>query len=144
MQRRRRPWAAIICTLLQPGLGHLYAGAPERAVAAVLISILAIPLWGICLLLLSTRPALVLILSCSFLSLTLFLAYDAARVARRQPSEYTLRSYNTWSAYITWLLALGFLSSQTWALTKRHLIEAFRIPSGSMAPSLLMGDLIIV
>jgi signal peptidase I len=141
---RRRPWAAVLGTLLQPGLGHLYAGAPERAVAAVLINILAIPIWGICLLSLASRPALALIVSLSFVGLTIWLAYDAARIARHQPSDYALRHYNTWSAYLTWIVALGFLSAQVLALTKLHLVQAFRVPSGSMAPSLLVGDMIMV
>ncbi len=39
--RARRPWVAVVLTLLTPGLGHLYAGAPRRALGFWLLSLTA-------------------------------------------------------------------------------------------------------
>jgi hypothetical protein len=38
---RRRPWVAVVMSLLLPGLGHLYAGAPRRALAFWMLSLAA-------------------------------------------------------------------------------------------------------
>jgi signal peptidase I len=145
LNRKRRPWVAALATLVQPGLGHLYAGTPARAGAAVLISFAALPLWGVCLLLFTPRPDLALVVSLLILSITIWLALDAARSAKRQPAEYMLRPYNRWHIYAAWVLMVGALLGYfPRNMTRKYLVQAFRVPSGSMEPSLLIGDLIFV
>jgi signal peptidase I len=144
VDRKRRPWAAALVTLIQPGLGHLYAGAPARAVGAAIITFLAAPLWGVSILFLSTMPLLVLIVTLIFLSIVLGIALDAAHVAKGQPAKYALGTYNRWSVYLTWIVAVGVLAGSGRELTKKHLVQAFRLPSGSMEPSLQLGDFIFV
>jgi len=131
-------------TFIQPGLGHLYAGAPERAVAAGIITFLAVPLIGACILLVATIPRLVLIATLVFVSLAFWIAVDAARIAKRQPADYVLGTYNRWSVYLTWIVAAGVLAGSGRALTQKHMIQAFRLPSGSMEPTLRVGDFIFV
>jgi signal peptidase I len=123
-------------------LGHLYAGAPRRGFAAVLIALVVPPLWGVSLLLGS--PGSAIVTTFFLLCITIVLVVDAALVAKRQPADYMLRPYNRWNYYLAWVIALGPLATMSTELTRRHIVQAFRVPSGSMEPSVRVGDFIFV
>jgi signal peptidase I len=144
VSRKRRPWVAAVGTLLQPGLGHLYAGAPRRGFAAVLIALLAPPLWGSCLVLLADSPGSAIVTTVLFLCTTMVLAVDAALAARRQPVGYILRPYNRWYIYLVAVITIGTLGMVATELTRKHFVQAFRIPTASMEPSVQLGDFIFV
>src|SRR6185436_4135279 len=65
--RTRSPFAAAFLSLLFPGLGHLYAGAPLRALAFAAAPILAIALGGGVLLRMSQADLVGLAVSSVFL-----------------------------------------------------------------------------
>ena len=138
----RRPWKAVLLTLLCPGLGHLYAGRPGRgAVVWVLYAVALMSGFGLALRL----PGLVQLLSLILLALALLVvpAWDAAVAARRQSSPYRLRPYNRWYVYLAIVLIAAYGTQPVLISSmKASMGEAFRIPSGSMAPTLLIGDMI--
>jgi signal peptidase I len=140
LPRRPRPWLAALLTWLLPGLGHVYAGRPGRAVVA-LLALYA----GVVLLLLSSfaapwsalRIALLLLMIVAPLVL---LPLDAARVARRT-APGPRRFYQRWYVLLAlWAVGAFAVQQPVYTAIKAHVAEAFRIPGGSMAPTILPGD----
>lgn len=138
-----RPGVAAVLNLLGPGLGYLYAGRPRRAALATV----GLYPWVIALVVLSfVAPSaplrvglLVLMLAVSLL----ILPVDAARVARRVRSA-PRRRYQRWYTLLAVWLVVGFgVQGPAVGWIKAHVAAAFRIPSGSMTPTLMPGDFVL-
>ena len=140
----RLPRVAVVLSFLLPGLGHLYAGAPRRALFLFLFSLLFGVASVAAVAILSEwilPPAFVLV--CGILPGVLFvslIARDAFLHARRAGSGYVLRRYNRWYVYMALLLAAAFLVHPLYLRLLYHFLQAYRIPSTSMEPTLLVGD----
>jgi signal peptidase I len=140
----REPRQAVVLSLLLPGLGHLYAGEPRVALTRVLtviaVAVALRPLLVFMVLGPLTTPAVTVLT----LAVYLWVAVDAARTAARAPADYQLRPYNWWLAYVGLIAAFAVTMSVFSAVQKRYVVEAYRIPSGAMEPTLLIGDFIFV
>jgi len=143
----RRPWVAVILTLLLPGLGHLYAGAPRRALLVYLLSLFVGAVAVAALTILSeTSLPLTLVLVSGVLVAVLFatlVARDAVLQARHAGANYALRRYNRWYVYAVLFLVVAFLVQPGYARLFHNLIQAYQIPNTSMEPTLLLGDYIL-
>ncbi len=140
MIRARRPWAAALLSLALAGLGHLYGGYPRTALLAYGLNLCAPAVLLASWLLLPAAPWNILLGLLAFPLLGLATSVHAAVLARRRSPDYRLRGYNRWYVYLGLYVALGVLLStavQNWV---RQDVEAFRIPSGAMAPTLRIGD----
>lgn len=141
----RHAWAAALASLLLPGLGQLVNGQVNRAIWLFLgFALLCIP--GVALVVLylpagAMLPTLVLGLLAA-LGLWAFAVADAWRTARRLGP----RAAQPWQT--SGMYALVFVLCDLLALplltlyVRQHFVEPFRIPSHSMEPSVLAGDLI--
>src|SRR5207249_4892987 len=105
----RRPWVAVALTILTPGLGHLYAGAPRRAFGFWLLSLTA----GTAIVatlsfvaILSMVPApLLLVAGVLGTVLTLgWVAWSAAGTARNAAIDFVPRGFNRWYVYLAIML----------------------------------------
>ena len=139
---RRKPWLAGLVSLLVPGLGHLYAGRPREAAVAFLVSELAITTVLVPVFLL-VPPLNVLIAILGLLVLVIGIPLHAARAASASPA-YQLRWYNRWYVYLGLWVVSAVLLQWRYDYTKAHLVEAFRVPSGSMEPTVRAGDYLYV
>jgi len=144
----RKWWIAGLFSLIRPGLGQIYNGQASKGLTVLLL----FPL------LLSVAPLALdagnIVLS--FLSIVAigigFFVYaisDAIITARRLRIEYALRKFNKTIVYIgiiaTFLIAEHWLfGSLSPEYIKQNYIQAYRIPSASMKPTLLVGDRILV
>ena len=147
--RARRPWVAVVLTLLTPGLGHLYAGAPRRALGFWLLSLTA----GTAIVatlsfvaMLSMVPApLLLVAGVLGTVLTLgWVAWSAARTARNAAIDFVPRGFNRWYVYLAIMLTTGFVVQPAYLkFLNSTLLQAYQIPSASMEPTLLAGDFIL-
>jgi signal peptidase I len=75
----------------------------------------------------------------------IFVLVRAAKAARQAPQPYTLQPYNRWY----WYLLAVTINLFIWQpgvvrLMRSGLMQAFRIPSAAMEPTLLVGDFIFV
>ena len=137
----RRPWIAVLMTLLSRGLGHLYLGNPQRGLI----------LFGIqeCLFILFAVSALIIVPNLVFLVFVLvcsiayvgFCVADAVSIAKIKREHYELTKYNRWYFYVGYFIIFSiFVSALVSAGVKAYLIQAYKIPGGSMIPTLLIGD----
>ncbi len=140
----RRPVLALIANLFLPPLGHFYVGAARRGLllwlavegagAAAMQAALRLP--GLAAL---VFPVGLLVL----LALATILPIDGFILARARRSGYRLRPYNRWYVYV----AIAIVVLVTGGVTREWLrsgVRAYRVPSESMVPTLLVGDFVLV
>lgn len=143
--KRRHPLFALLMSLILPGFGQLYNGDLSKALwLFISFAFLAMP--AIALIALYLPPGLMMTALLASLGLALLLwlysMIDAFRSARRKQS-IVLQSWQNSGVYLLVLilcsvLALPLLTNHV----RANLVESFRLPSASMEPSVLAGDLI--
>ncbi|MDH5669716.1 MAG: signal peptidase I [Nitrospira sp.] len=95
-------------------------------------------------------PPLYNLLLWLFLSLSLYvlIILDAIRAAKRFGEGYEVRLCNTWYGYggfvLLVIMACAFVEEPVKDHIRQHHVQAFKIPSRSMMPTLLSGDHIFV
>ncbi|MDH5640043.1 MAG: signal peptidase I [Nitrospira sp.] len=146
---RRKPWLAGLLSGALPGLGQLYNGQVQKAlVLGLLTSVPAIFFAG--LMKYGPLPLQYNLFLWVFLSLLLYvlIILDAIRAAKCFGDAYEVRPCNTWYVYVGFVLlaiiASEFIGEPVTDHIRQHHFQAFKIPSGSMMPTLLSGDHIFV
>lgn len=141
---RRRPWTAVMLSLLLPGLGHVYCGDIKSGLPVILIIMMFPLLWMI-----GTLKEGRIIGPFAFLMwgivllTTLVAAIHAWVLARRTRLDYRPKDYNRWDVYLC-LLAVSVGGTLWYTVYFRDkVMEAFRVPSFSMFPSIHGGDRLI-
>lgn len=130
--------------MILPGFGQLYNGQINKAIWLFLVSsLLTIPAVAVAVLYLPpfwVLPALFISFGLALL-IWLYNMADAFLNARRQP-DYVLPGWQHSGMYI-----LVFLLCNIVALpllidyVRHHQVESFRVPSGSMEPTVMTGDM---
>ncbi len=136
--RRLRLWLAGLLNLVTPGLGLFYDGlfwpglvTAGLCVAGILVLIF-LPLWGA-----FSFPLLIGILLLEGLVFLVSLVWAVLAAWRRRSTP--LRFWNDFYGLMFITFAVAAAIEVPWQLVGLP-IEAFSIPAGSMAPSLLPGD----
>jgi signal peptidase I len=137
--RPPRKWLASLLSLIVPGLGHLYARHPRRAIVAWLIcgpvvaALLISPFFIV-------WPAPPLVAGVVLISLILKVACltDAWRTAGR--AAHQQRSIMPWWTYVLFIGVGASVSYGQATLVSEATIRAFDTVSSSMAPNLKVGD----
>ncbi len=141
--RPRKPWLAGLLSLFAVGLGQLYNGQLGKAGLIWVGSIAIAPAF---LLAVSTRHffiGLVLVI-CAGVAIWLAALVDAVIGAKRQSAEYGLKRYNRVIVYIAIVLVVGVADAVGKMLIRENYLQAYRVPSESMMPTLLRGDFLFV
>lgn len=119
-----QPWLAAVLAVLVPGLGHVYAGNARRGALVAVAAMVA----GI---------ALVLIVP-------LTMAIDAYRTARKAArTGFVPRRYNRGYVYAGIVVVAVLFGSVLAAALRRYVAEAYRIPTGTMEPTIRYGDYLL-
>lgn len=141
----RKPAFALALSAMLPGLGQLYNGQLNKGIFLFLAFVfITLPFIAFVALMLPPAwllPLLVLSLVAT-LGLYIFSLYDAWKVAR-QRADYRPYPWQQPAIYVS-LLLFGYLSVLGGAAhyVRGELIESFYIPSQSMLPNVLRGDLL--
>ncbi|SEA02068.1 signal peptidase I [Thiothrix caldifontis] len=143
--QRRQPWFAAFMSFILPGFGQLYNGDWNKATWLFLgFALLAVPAIAVIALYLPagwTFPTLLLSLL-TLLGLWGYSVVDAFRTARRLQA-YTPKPWQRGSLYVlVWLLCSVLTLPLLIDFVRTHLVESFRIPSASMQPAVLAGDIL--
>jgi signal peptidase I len=143
---RRKPWVAVVFSLLATGLGHVYCGRIGRGLALFLASLLFAPLIIGASLLEPSTPLLVGLLASAVavVGLYLFAVADAFRLARRLGADYVPHEYNRGFLYALFILVGVTYPPGVVHYLRSNAFEAFLVPTGSEAPNILPGDRILV
>ena len=138
----RRPAVAALLGLVQPGLGHVYAGRFRRGMAVIII-LLALAAADVLLVVNNVAGWVLLPIFLIAILLHVGQAIDAFRVARGAGVPYTLKSYNTPYTYAL-VLAVGLGLGQAGDWIKKEFVERYRVPSAAMTETIQPGDWLYV
>lgn len=143
--KRRKPLFALLMSFILPGFGQLYNGELNKAIWLLVgFALLTVPAVALIALYLPASWMLPALLG-SLLLLGLLWVYgwvDAFRSARRQ-QDYVLKPWQISSLYplvllLCSVLALPLLND----FVRNNLVESLRVPSESMEPTVLKGDIL--
>jgi signal peptidase I len=139
----RKTWLAVVSAIIAPGLGQVYAGNAARGFRcflAVLLAGLAIPAL---LVLFGGSLVALLALGVAYLTLWLWVLVDAAFATKRSAAGSPERPAYRWPTYLGFLVMALVVSSVATTTVKALIVEAYRLPAGSMADTLLPGDFVL-
>ncbi len=129
---RKQPWLAAFLSNMVPGLGQFYVRRRIKGLAFLIAAVL--------LLSVEDRAAL---LSLAWMPLYFFSLKDAYDTAETiNGTEDRLLGQGRLLLFILVMLALHAFPYG--AIISSHVVKAYSIPSGSMAPTLQIGDRILV
>jgi len=142
-----RPWVAALASFVVPGLGHVYGGRPGRGCRLyALVEVASVGLGGPLLVLMVLWPsrAVLVVSTLSFVvALTVlhgWVAWDAYRDTR---PPRRLASRPRWGLHVVAFLAVTVLVGNLGSSFLHLFVQAYRIPSGAMLPTLQIGDHIL-
>ena len=144
MTDRPRMWQfAAFLTLVAAGLGQVYNGEGRKG---ALLLVAFIPLVGLIgLLVLSPFFAfatpVAVVLGVGFLGYALA---DAIAGSRKRADAYELKPYNRVLVYVGIVVVAGLAREGLTLGLREGVVQAFRIPSESMLPTLQVGDYLFV
>ncbi|MDA8125289.1 MAG: signal peptidase I [Deltaproteobacteria bacterium] len=143
-EKDRNPWLAGILTLLAVGLGHFYSGQAKRGfflffIGQGILLVAALPV-------IYYYPTIPVLISTVLLGFAFFFycIFDAVRLSKRERYGFTLKRYNKWYVYLGYFILATFVFQPIVSSSiKILLIQAYKIPAGSLEPTILMGDQIL-
>ena len=146
MSHVRKPSQAMWLSSFCCGLGQIYCGRVGRGLVMYSVSMMAWPIMAILVYLGSPSLALagLAFLGCALIAFNLWSIRDAKAIARSMVAiDYEPQEYNRTVVYglmiATWLpYAVGLA-----LFLRSNVVEAFYLPTSSMAPSLVSGDRVL-
>ncbi|MFN0051016.1 MAG: signal peptidase I, partial [Planctomycetales bacterium] len=144
-ESRYHPWIACALSLCCTGLGHLYVGRLLRGLTLFLMSLILIPAAALVAGMTSSTGALVGLRGAMGVLVVLWIVavLDAGRIAAKTPRTAP-HDYQRPLVYGLFLVAGLCAPALSVAYVRQNLLEAFYIPTKSMAPTLHSGDRILV
>ncbi len=140
----RSAWKAGLMSLLLPGLGQLYNGQASKGGLLYLL-FQSIALSSVAFIigpLLSPQTLVAAFVLCLLAYISI--AAEAATAAYRKQVTFHPKWYHKWYIYVVVILVAHFVVSPILGLPFVNApIRAFKLPSRSMQPSLLVGDFVL-
>ena len=143
MTKAPNRWLAALLSLFIPGTGQLYAGDPKRACAFFGAFMIAVPVGWYGVVLISGLSGL-LVNAILMLGVGIAAAMSAWRIASQWVAGSSRATWSRWFVVLPLFVIVAVFYARLNGMRKAYLVEAFSVPSGSMAPTVLAGDDIIV
>jgi signal peptidase I len=143
---KRHIWAAVMLSLIMPGLGQIYCGKLARGLLLSILNTVPISLLVMVLLFKNLFTVVLLVAgSIVFGGIILLVALiDSIYLAKSVGPNYELKEYNRWYIYLLFIFidgSSGILGSTSYI--KNNISEAFRIPAASMYPTVVPQDRVL-
>jgi signal peptidase I len=138
---KREPLTAFVLSFLTPGLGQLYNGQLIKAILLYCLGLLILVLFSLSGLFFFFYGMVSWL--AMMLGYMLFVIIDAAMSAKRL-NIIRVKKYNKWYLYLLIILINAFLINSLLASFTIPTIKAYKLPAASMAPTLMIGDHLIV
>jgi signal peptidase I len=144
--RPRNPVWAVLLSFAATGLGQIYCGRLLKGLILFFASFAFAPIIVLSAQNGASRLMLALVIGSLLLLLGVFVyaLIDAALLARRSGPDYQLKEYNRWYIYLLFIIVGLSYPTNLASSIRDHVLQAFRIPSQSMAPAILPGDRIFL
>jgi signal peptidase I len=142
----RRPWIAVLLSLLCTGLGHIYCGRFVKGFVLYTIPFFLMPFVAVCALV-GVNTLVLLIIAAGYGAVTVVYLYavvDSHKIARQCDRPYVLRDYNRAIVYVLLVLMQIPFSFAIAFQFRANVMEAFYCPARSMEPNLQVGDRFLV
>jgi len=142
----RRSWVALLLSVAMMGLGQAYNGQWRFGLALWLLLVLVfMPAYvGAALWLPSNKVVPGLVLVVLAMALIYIYSFIQAWVQARRSNPYQLKRWQKWWAYIALFLAANFVVLPLLSTyIRNHIVQPFTVSTGSMAPTLKPGEMII-
>lgn len=138
---KRRPWLAIMLSLIVPGLGHIYCGKIVRGLGlAFLFGLFGSIIWAAIVYLSPLHAVFFSILLLAYFAIWLIPVIDSYLIAKHTKSDYELKDYNRFIVYVLWAV----ISTESTTIGALHFrekfLEAFRVPAASSYPTIVPND----
>lgn len=143
--KNRTQWVSVFMALAMPGLGQVYNGELIKGCCIlVFFSVLPLLLSWIGLKVIGTAPLIWAVLAVITGLLVYILAVAEAFRRRKERPNLFPSAFQTRLFYLAfWLVAMIFIAVVQQYI-RDHLVEAYRIVSHSMSPTVLAGDYVLV
>lgn len=144
MTKAKKPWIAGLLSFFLPGLGHIYCGKWKIGLALIPTYWSLIHLFPLPVLLWLPYHGYNVIIFCSIL-LMLYgaIIYKSVLCARGNPFGYQLGKFDKGYTYFL-VFVLGLvITTQISDFFRLNIARAYRTPTGSMTPTMAIGDHIL-
>jgi signal peptidase I len=142
----RKKWLAVVMGITMPGMGQIYNGELVNGIS-VFIIFLALYIVGFQFTVLLPDRLLIIGVVCTILTtiaIYAIAAIGAFRQAKKLDVAYQPTRFNRWYFYIAvWMLGYVLISGAVYDYARHNFIEAFKIPSASMEPTVMKGDRVL-
>jgi signal peptidase I len=143
----RKGWIAVSLGLVMTGLAQIYNGQMLKGICLYLFSLILVVVGFSISVHLQDRYLFIgLLLTLALMvAIYIFSIIDGYRTAIAKGTGYILKPYNRWYAYLAiWIIGPVFLTGLATGYIRDNIIQAFKIPSLSMEPTIMRGDRILV
>lgn len=141
----RKPLTAVLLSFAATGLGHIYCGRLNKGLILFGLNFILIPIALSFYLPVDSRYLYPLLISGLVFNCLLFVyaAFDAWRISSKFSASYQLKPFNNRYLYIVLILVSLAYPMLFPLYVKNHIVTAYKIPSSSMAPTILSGDFLL-
>lgn len=139
-------WLAGLLSFLAPGLGQVYNGEAKKGLFYYfLLSIWSGLIYGLLYFMMKqsfTRAGLLVIALLFLVSIGahILVILESICSARKTDNEHRLKPYNRWYVYLIVIVLVSAVDYSVSFAVSDNLINAYKIPSGSMQPTIEPGD----
>jgi len=145
-QHARHPFWAVVLSIAATGLGHIYCGRLLKGLVLFFASFAFAPIIVIAAQNAASWLMLAMVVMALLLLLGIFIyaLIDAGLLARRLGRTYQCKEYNRWYVYLLFIVVAISYPTNLASSIRDDVLQAFKIPSQSMAPAILPGDRVLL